>query len=585
MSTSIHTVEPLAGPSARTLLDQSKAAEQTNPAEARILAQHARAVACTTKDKGLEAEANYRLASLSYYLNRADETYRLAVDARDIAHSCQATEIEAWAYNLIALVHYEAGNYGEALESSLLCLKLSRGFEHLPGYSTSLNTLAIIHHSLGDLDRALESYEGAFEANRPHKRPEFEALALSNIAQLRRDRREYLLAVSVGEAALEVCRSGDAGLVPGVLANLGAAYSGLGDQSQADKCFDEALNLLASKDQPGLEIPTTQIIMVHTIRGAVALQQGNDQAAEADYAEALALSQLNSLAPSEIEAHEALSKICRRSGRFEEALDHQDARFEINNSLFNQGADLRIKTLQIAHDTERSRQQAEILRLRTTELEDLVRVRIQDSENYQVETFQRLASLAELRSCETSSHTEFVGDLSAEIAHELQEEVEWCENLRLAARLHDLGKVSTPDAILLKPGRLTDDERAIMMTHSAAGAQVLAGSSSPIIRMAETVALSHHERWDGAGYPLGLAGLEIPRSGRIVTVADVYDALTSAQPYKDAWTPAEAVKHIIDARGSRFEPEVVDAFLRVIVRREPELQFSASVPIRQRHAS
>ena len=585
MSTSKQPVEPQSEPSARTLLDHAKAAEQNSPAEARILAQQARIVACSTNDKGLEAEANYRLASLSYYLNRADETYRLAVDARDIAHSCHATQIEAWAYNLIALVHYEAGNYGEALESSLLCLKLSRGFEHLPGFGTALNTLAIIHHSLGDLDRALESYEAALDTNKPHHQAEFDVLTLSNLARLRRERNEFLIAVSIGESALQLSADNAPGFLSIILADLGASYAALGDEVKANECFDEALQTLKQQELSGIAIPTTQIIMVHANRGVVAVARGHDQDGERDFREVLRLAQENGLAHSEIEAHEALSKICRRLGRFEEALDHQEARFAVNNSLFNQGADLRIKTLQIAHDTERSRQQAEILRLRTTELEDLVRVRIQDSEHYQIETFQRLAALAELRSSATSTHTEFVGDLAAEIAHELQEDVVWCENLRLAARLHDIGKISTPDAILLKPDRLTDDERAIMMTHSAAGAQVLAGSSSPVIRLAEAVALSHHERWDGAGYPLGLAGLEIPRSGRIVSVADVYDALTRSQPYKDAWTAAEAVKHIIDDRGSRFEPEIVDAFLRVIVRREPELQYSASVPIRQRHAS
>ena len=149
---------------------------------------------------------------------------------------------------------------------------------------------------------------------------------------------------------------------------------------------------------------------------------------------------------SELRAHTELAVSYKRLGHFEQALDHQEARFNQHEALFSRGTDLRIKTLQIAHDTEAARQQAEILRLRTGELEALVRGRTYDLEEYQLEAFQRLAVLAEFRDTDTGEHTIRVGDLSAEIALELGEPDEWASQLRLAGRLHDIGKVAVPDA-------------------------------------------------------------------------------------------------------------------------------------------
>jgi putative two-component system response regulator len=288
--------------------------------------------------------------------------------------------------------------------------------------------------------------------------------------------------------------------------------------------------------------------------------------------EALALAEQAAMPEAALQAHEQLGQLYKSLGRFEDALVHQEARFSLNEELFNRGTDLRIKTLQIAHDTEAARQQAEILRLRTSELEALVRGRTHELEENQLEAFQRLAVLAEFRDTDTGEHTIRVGDLSAEIAAEVGEDSEWVEQLRLAGRLHDIGKVAVPDAILLKPGPLTTAEFDVMKTHTTIGAEILAGSNSPLIHLAAEVALNHHERWDGTGYPNSLVGDSIPLSGRIVTVADVYDALTSKRTYKHAWSSVDAVRYIIGARGSQFEPQMVDAFLRVMLRRDPSLQ-------------
>ena len=192
---------------------------------------------------------------------------------------------------------------------------------------------------------------------------------------------------------------------------------------------------------------------------------------------------------------------------------------------------------------------------------------VERAELFQIESLQRVAVMAEFRSIDTAEHPIRVGELSADIAAEIGSDAEYVQQLRLAARLHDIGKIAVPDAILLKPGKLTPEEFEIVKTHTTAGAEILSGSSSPIIQLAEEVALTHHERWDGSGYPYGTGGNEIPLGGRIVTIADVFDALISARAYKHAWTRDEAVAYVVEGRGAQFEPRMVDAFLRVMAKR------------------
>ncbi|WP_079433333.1 HD domain-containing phosphohydrolase [Zoogloea sp. LCSB751] len=177
------------------------------------------------------------------------------------------------------------------------------------------------------------------------------------------------------------------------------------------------------------------------------------------------------------------------------------------------------------------------------------------------ETVTRLARAAEYRDPETGAHIVRMAHYSELIARHMGLDAEYCERLLSAAPMHDVGKVGTPDHILLKPGRLTDEEMVIMRRHATIGHDILSGSSSPMIQMAAEIALNHHEKFDGSGYPAGLAGEAIPLCGRIVAVADVFDALTSSRPYKLAWELERAVSFLKDGRGSHFDPVCVDAFL------------------------
>ena len=184
-----------------------------------------------------------------------------------------------------------------------------------------------------------------------------------------------------------------------------------------------------------------------------------------------------------------------------------------------------------------------------------------------------LAKLADYRDTDTGRHLERICSYSGVLAEALREEFAeitpaWIERIKLAASMHDIGKVGIPDAILLKPGRFTPDERKIMETHPVIGADTLISirrrvGDDELMNMGIQVTLSHHERWDGKGYPFGLVADQIPLSARIVALADMYDALTSKRVYKAAMTHDEAKKIIVDSRGTHFDERIVDAFLRI----------------------
>jgi len=182
----------------------------------------------------------------------------------------------------------------------------------------------------------------------------------------------------------------------------------------------------------------------------------------------------------------------------------------------------------------------------------------------QAETVRRLSMAVEFRDEDTGAHIERIGRFSRLLAEQFDMKEEFCARLSHAAPLHDVGKVAIPDAILLKPGPLTPEERAIVETHAEEGYRLLRGSSSSILDLAATIALSHHEKWDGSGYPRGAGGEAIPIEGRIVAIADVFDALTSDRVYRKAFAVEEAVQMMLGQRGRHFDPRLLDAFMEVL---------------------
>lgn len=181
-----------------------------------------------------------------------------------------------------------------------------------------------------------------------------------------------------------------------------------------------------------------------------------------------------------------------------------------------------------------------------------------------LDTIHRLVLAAEYKDEDTGDHIVRMSRYSAVVAEELGLPENEVENILYAAPMHDVGKIGIQDSILLKPGKLTDGEFDTMRTHTSIGAKILANSKADILRLAQQIAISHHEKWNGKGYPQSLSGDKIPMAGRIVGIADVFDALTSRRPYKDPYPVEVALDIIRKERGEHFDPAVADVFLENI---------------------
>ena len=197
-------------------------------------------------------------------------------------------------------------------------------------------------------------------------------------------------------------------------------------------------------------------------------------------------------------------------------------------------------------------------------LDEMVRTRTDELRQTRLQVVRRLGRAAEYRDNETGLHIIRMSQISTLLAKSLGWSEADCELMLHASPMHDIGKIGIPDAILLKPGKFEADEWEIMKTHTTIGAHILEDGDSDLLHLAREIALSHHEKWDGSGYPHGLAEEAIPQSGRIVAVADVFDALTSSRPYKKAWAVDDAVAFIQDNAGQHFDPEVAMHFLKCL---------------------
>jgi len=206
----------------------------------------------------------------------------------------------------------------------------------------------------------------------------------------------------------------------------------------------------------------------------------------------------------------------------------------------------------------------------------------QELQGSYLDTIHRLVLAAEYKDEDTGTHIARMSRFSALLAEKLGLPDKDVQNIRYAAPMHDVGKIGIPDSILMKPGKLTDEEFEIIKTHTTIGAKILANSKSEILQLAEKIAISHHEKWNGKGYPKGLSGDDIPLAGRIVALSDVFDALTSKRPYKDPFPIAKALDIIEKEHGQHFDPDVTDAFLDNVdefLKIKDEVDAAGGVPV------
>ena len=197
-------------------------------------------------------------------------------------------------------------------------------------------------------------------------------------------------------------------------------------------------------------------------------------------------------------------------------------------------------------------------------MEENLLEKIKMLEHTQLEVIIRLGKAAEFRDNETGKHIERIADFVEIMVQEIEMSREEKAMMKYASPMHDVGKIGIPDNILLKPGKLTDDEFKIIKFHTIIGSKILSGTTISILEFAREIAISHHERWDGNGYPLKLKGKDIPLSGMVVSVTDAFDALTSERVYKAAWPVEKAIDYIKEQREKQFAPDVADAFLKTV---------------------
>lgn len=201
-------------------------------------------------------------------------------------------------------------------------------------------------------------------------------------------------------------------------------------------------------------------------------------------------------------------------------------------------------------------------------LEFKIQERTKELRENQLDIIRRLAQAAEFRDTDTGVHIIRMSQYCAKLGEAFGMNNSECELLLNASPLHDIGKIGISDSILKKPGKLTAEEYDIMKTHTTIGAKLLSGSTSPLMKLAQTIALTHHEKWDGTGYPNQIKADQIPFVGQICSVCDVFDALTSKRPYKEPWTIEQATTEIIKGKGTHFNPAIVDRFMAIF----PEIE-------------
>lgn len=235
------------------------------------------------------------------------------------------------------------------------------------------------------------------------------------------------------------------------------------------------------------------------------------------------------------------------------ALNFSDKHFLLIKDLGESYLELR-KTLQVARDNL----------LISEKLENELVKRNAMLKHREEQIALRLLAAADYRDEETGAHIQRIGLYSKAIAQALNLNDDILENIQIAASMHDIGKIAIPDHILLKPGSFEPEELQQMRTHAELGAEMLKGTDIPLLNMAYSIAMNHHEKWDGTGYPNNLQGEEIPIEARIVAIVDVYDAMLSERPYKKPFSEDFVLQHMIDNRGSHFDPKVFDIFISIL---------------------
>ncbi|MDX2007520.1 MAG: tetratricopeptide repeat protein [Meiothermus sp.] len=480
----------------------------------------------------------------------------------------QTGEVAAQASFLsnIGVLLTETGDYSGALDRFLAAYQIyQQPGQNQRNRAVNLACIGNLYAELEDFTYANQYFDHALQIARQTEEHavEIQVLELKAKAKLIEGRPRE--AQNLYGYVLQLCRQN------GLEATQAQAMEGLARTHHALGEFDQAAKIR----QKALEMARAHGWRQTELTSLLGLGQDHLALQDKDFAlqwatKALELAQQADRKKTLFEVHRLLSQIYKQKGDLARSIEHLEEYHRLEREVFKAESERQRQILSARLDLERVRSEAETLKLKNDierqareRAEAEVERRTTELEKARQEMVSRLALAAEYRDDITGEHTYRVGRNAALIARELGWKPEEIELLRLAARLHDVGKIGIPDSILLKPGKLSPEETQQMKLHTQIGARILSGGQSRLLMMAEEIALNHHERWDGGGYPNFIFKDHIPLSARIVAVADVLDALTHDRPYKVAWTVREALEEIYSMSGTAFDPAVVEACLRV----------------------
>ncbi|WP_407572900.1 HD domain-containing phosphohydrolase [Deinococcus altitudinis] len=541
-------------------------------------------------DEALETD-DFQLAEHSYF------------DALQLAQKTRLLGLEASIKNALSGVMDMQGKQIEALHFVEEALGMYATLQDYRGQAVCLCNLGGIQATLGQFDVALDTLRSGLEVAKSIDDTRLvmnillniglncvEAGLFENSLLYYREARELAIlkndhdihanclvnecfallslpierhSMDIFEQALKVSRQHNlTNLEIEALNNFGCYYEQIDNWDDALRYYQQAHQFAQN-----IEYADGQLNAVLNL-GKVNIGHGDPLRAAEQLHEALRLATQLDRPKSRRDAHQHLARLYKQAGQLDLALQNFEAFHAEEQGLSSTERDKTTRTLMMQFDMERAqtqtraereqREHAETLQARA---EEQVRERTAELEQTQMEVVGRLAMAAEFRDDATGEHTRRVGIGAALIAESLGLSREFIETLEIAARLHDVGKIGIPDAVLLKESKLSVVEFEEMKRHTLIGGRLLSGGKSEVLNMARQIALTHHERWDGNGYPYGLTGQEIPLVGRIVALADVFDALMHKRPYKAAWEKVDVLAELARQRGRHFDPELTDAAL------------------------
>jgi putative nucleotidyltransferase with HDIG domain len=553
------------------LLQLAESLSLTEPRQALIPALEAMRLSRILKNEHSLAQSLRYLGASHHYLSEYDVALKYILEAISITKELQDLTILSECERICGAIYLDKGKLSEALERFEISLELSQQTQNSANISSALNNIAIIYRAFEENERALEYHTRHLQLGQSVGDTRAIIRASNAIGLIHLEfaeskseedpdrKKELQIALDLFQEALESAR--ETQFRPAeisLLNNIGCVYMARHEPKAALEFFDAQLEVAKTfGDRKRFATGIVDAGRAHLALGHLSLAFDLIWEAHQAFEEVGAHDEL-------AKTHKDLSAIFEARGNIALALEHFKQFHALEATVKSDAAKQRTQTLAAKFDLEKSRLESEMYRIRTDELEVKVAERTQEVLDAQFEMLERLANAAEFRDSDTGTHTRRVGRIAAAVGKRMGLPLEDAQLLRSAAQLHDIGKIGIPDAILFKRGTLTDVEWEIMKSHTTLGAKMLMDGKSRLLQMAEEIAMTHHERFDGTGYPVGLLGTNIPLTGRVVAVVDMYDALLSERPYKGAWSKTDALYEIKRVAGTHFDPEVVRVFLDVI---------------------